>query len=120
MLLGLIFRGVAFEFRQRTEHKRWLWDRGFLIGSTVVAFVQGAAIGAMMRGIPVAGGKIAGHTFDWVHPFPLLTGVGLTLGYALLGAGWIVSKSEGELRDSAYARIPRLVMAVFVALALAF
>src|SRR4029453_16671668 len=60
------------------------------------------------------------HTFDWVHPFPLLTGLGLTLGYALLGAGWIVSKSEGELRDWVYARIPLLAIAVFIALALAF
>jgi cytochrome d ubiquinol oxidase subunit II len=120
MLFGLIFRGIAFEFRQRTEHTLWLWDRGFFIGSTVVAFVQGAAIGAMMRGIPVVNGHFAGHTFDWVHPFPLLTGVGLTLGYALLGAGWIVSKSEGDLRDWAYARIPPLAIAVFIALALAF
>ena len=90
MLFGLIFRGIAFEFRQRTEHMRWLWDWGFSIGSTVVAFVQGAAVGAMMRGIPVTNGHFAGHTFDWIHPFPILTGVGLVLGYALLGAGWIV------------------------------
>ncbi|MET0164620.1 MAG: cytochrome d ubiquinol oxidase subunit II [Vicinamibacterales bacterium] len=120
MLFGLIFRGIAFEFRQRTERMGWLWDRGFFIGSTVVAFVQGAAIGAMMRGIPVVNGHFAGHTFDWVHPFPILTGVGLVLGYALLGAGWIVYKSEGALRDWAYARIPLLVVAVFVVLALAF
>ena len=120
MLFGLIFRGIAFEFRQRTEHMRWLWDLGFAIGSTVVAFVQGAAIGAMMRGIPVVNGQFAGHTFDWVHPFPILTGVGLVLGYALLGAGWIVYKSEGVLRDWAYARIPWLVAAVFVVLGLAF
>ncbi len=120
MLFGLIFRGIAFEFRQRTEHMRWLWDWGFSIGSTVVAFVQGAAIGAMMRGIPVVNGHFAGHTYDWVHPFPILTGVGLVLGYALLGAGWIVYKSEGALRDWAYARIPWLVIAVFVVLGLAF
>ena len=120
MLFGLIFRGIAFEFRHRSERMRWLWDWGFFIGSTVVAFVQGAAIGAMMRGIPVANGQFAGHTFDWVHPFPILTGVGLVLGYALLGAGWIVFKSEGALRDWAYARIPRLVVMVFVVLALAF
>jgi len=120
MLFGLIFRGIAFEFRQRTEHMRRLWDRGFSIGSTVAAFVQGAAIGAMMRGIPVVDGHFAGHTFDWIHPFPILTGVGLVLGYALLGAGWIVFKSEGVLRDWAYARIPWLVIAVFVVLGLAF
>ncbi len=120
MLFGLIFRGIAFEFRQRSERMQWLWDWGFFIGSIVVAFVQGAAIGAMMRGIPVANGHFAGHTFDWVHPFPMLTGVGLVLGYALLGCGWIVYKSEGALRDWAYARIPYLVVAVFAVLALAF
>jgi len=120
MLFGLIFRGIAFEFRQRTEHMRWLWNWGFFIGSTVAAFVQGAAIGAMMRGIPVTNGHFAGHTFDWVRPFPILTGVGLVLGYALLGAGWIVYKSEGALRDWAYARIPWLVAGVFVVVGLAF
>jgi len=120
MLFGLIFRGIAFEFRQRAQRMGWLWDWGFSIGSTVAAFVQGAAVGAMMRGIPVVDGHFAGHTFDWVHPFPILTGVGLVLGYALLGAGWIVDKSEGALRDWAYARIPWLVMAVFVVLGLAF
>ncbi|MEO8738130.1 MAG: cytochrome d ubiquinol oxidase subunit II, partial [Casimicrobiaceae bacterium] len=120
MLFGLIFRGIAFEFRQRSERMRWLWDWGFFIGSTVVAFVQGAAIGAMMRGIPVVDGHFAGNTYDWVHPFPILTGIGLVLGYALLGAGWIVFKSEDQLRDWAYARIPWLVVAVFIAMLLAF
>src|SRR5580704_17685039 len=96
MLVGLIFRGIAFEFRGRSRQLLSLWDRGFFIGSVVVAFVQGAAVGAMMRGIPVVDGHFAGHTFDWVHPFPILTGIGLVFGYALLGATWIVYKSEGE------------------------
>src|SRR4030095_9303113 len=77
MLFGLIFRGIAFEFRQRAQRMGWLWDWGFSIGFPVGAFVQGAAVGAMMRGIPVVDGHFAGHTFDWVHPFPILTGVGL-------------------------------------------
>ena len=94
MLFGLIFRGIAFEFRQRTEHMRWLWDWGFSIGSTVVAFVQGAAVGAMMRGIPVTNGHFAGHTFDWIHPFPILTGVGLVLGYALLAPAGSCSRAK--------------------------
>src|SRR4029077_13965846 len=115
----LIFRGVAFEFRERTE-RRWLWDWGFAIGSTVVAFVQGAAIGAMMRGIPVVDGQFAGRAFDWVHPFPIFTGIGLVLGYALIGASWIVYKSEGEIREWAYKRIPRLALAVMVVMGLAF
>jgi cytochrome d ubiquinol oxidase subunit II len=119
LLFGLIFRGVAFEFRERTE-RRWLWDWGFAIGSTVVAFVQGAAIGAMMRGIPVVDGQFAGRAFDWVHPFPIFTGIGLVLGYALIGAGWLVYKSEGEIREWAYKRIPRLAIAVLVVMGLAF
>ncbi|WP_295456141.1 cytochrome d ubiquinol oxidase subunit II [uncultured Thiodictyon sp.] len=120
LLLGLIFRGVAFEFRERANRTRPLWDWGFCLGSTVVAFVQGAALGAMMRGIPVADGQFTGGPFDWLAPFPLLTGLGLVLGYALLGAGWVVLKAEGELRDWAYRRIPWLVGAVLAVLVLAF
>jgi len=119
LLFGLIFRGIAFEFRKRTERMLWLWDLGFFVGSVVVAFVQGAAIGAMMKGIPVVNGQFAGSTFDWLAPFPVLTGIGLVLGYALLGAGWLVLKSEGEVRDWAYARIPLLAVSLLVVLGLA-
>ena len=104
MLFGLIFRGVAFEFRYRGARK--FWDGGFFLGSIVVAFVQGAAVGAMIRGIPVADGQYAGSPFIWLAPLPVLTGIGLVLGYALLGAGWLVMKSESELREWARERIP--------------
>src|SRR5208282_3091092 len=87
LLFGLIFRGVAFEYRYRGS-ARGLWDWGFFLGSTVVVFVQGAAVGAMVRGIPVANGQHAGGSFDWLAPLPVFTGIGLVLGYALLGAGW--------------------------------
>jgi NADH dehydrogenase len=120
MLLGLIFRGTAFEFRFRSEGMRPLWDRGFFLGSTVVAFVQGAAVGAMMRGIPVVNGQYAGGSFGWLHPFAILTGIGLVLGYALLGATWLVLKSEGELRDWARRRVRWLAAGVFAVLFLAF
>ncbi|MGB7933591.1 MAG: cytochrome d ubiquinol oxidase subunit II, partial [Gammaproteobacteria bacterium] len=120
LLFGLIFRGIAFEFRFRSQRMRRVWDRGFFLGSTVAAFVQGAAIGAMMRGIPVVDGQYAGGPFGWLHPFAILTGIGLVLGYALLGAGWLVLKSEGELRDWAYRRIPWLAAGVFAVLLLAF
>lgn len=120
LLFGLIFRGIAFEFRFRSERMRHVWDWGFFLGSTVVAFVQGAAIGAMMRGIPVVDGQYAGGPFGWLHPFAILTGIGLVLGYALLGAGWLVLKSEGELRDWARRRIPWLAGGVLVVLGLAF
>jgi cytochrome d ubiquinol oxidase subunit II len=120
MLIGLILRGLAFEFRYRAERSRWLWDRGFFVGSLFVAFVQGAAVGALMRGIPVEDGQFAGTSLDWLHPFPVLTGIGLVLGYALLGASWLVLKAEGGLRDWAYARIPHLLAGVAVVLGLAF
>lgn len=120
MLVGLILRGVAFEFRDRAGRSRGLWDSAFFVGSLLAAFVQGAAVGAMMRGIPVENGQFAGTTLDWLHPFPVLTGIGLVLGYALLGAGWLVLKTEGDLHTWAYARIPGLVAGVFVLLGLAF
>jgi cytochrome d ubiquinol oxidase subunit II len=121
LLLGLIFRGIAFEFRYRSERMRGFWDAGFSHGSTVVAFVQGAAIGAMIRGIPVTeGGQYAGGAFGWLHPFPILTGIGLVLGYSLLGAGWLVMKSDGELRDWAYARLRWLAAGVLIVLFVAF
>jgi cytochrome d ubiquinol oxidase subunit II len=108
LLFGLIFRGVAFEFRYRSERMRWLWDWGFAIGSAVVAFVQGAAVGTMIEGIPVANNQYAGGPFEWLAPFPVLTGVGLVLGYSLLGAAWLVLKTGGTLQSWAYARIPWL------------
>lgn len=119
MLFGLIFRGVAFEFRYRSAAMRKVWDLGFNLGSTLVAFVQGAAIGAMMGGLPVVDEQYAGGSFDWLALFPMITGVGLVLGYALLGAAWLVLKTEGELRDWAYARIPWLVAGVLLVLTLA-
>ncbi len=118
LLIGLIFRGVAFEFRYRGS-ARGLWDWGFFAGSAVAAFVQGAAVGAMIRGIPVANNQYAGGPFEWLAPLPVLTGIGLMLGYALLGASWLVLKSEGALRDWAWLKVPRLALAVLVVLALA-
>ncbi|SFT80313.1 cytochrome d ubiquinol oxidase subunit II [Sedimentitalea nanhaiensis] len=120
MLFGLIFRGVAFEFRYRSNRMRGVWDRGFFLGSLVVAFVQGAAVGALMRGIPVRDNQYAGGGLDWLHPFPILTGIGLVLGYMLLGAGWLILKNDGALRDWAYARLKTLALATSAVLALAF
>jgi cytochrome bd ubiquinol oxidase subunit II len=118
LLFGLIFRGVAFEFRYRGS-AHGLWDWGFFLGSTIAAFVQGAAVGAMVRGIPVVDGQYAGGRFEWLAPLPVFTGIGLVLGYALLGASWLVLKSEGALREWAWPRVPRLAAAVLVVLALA-
>ena len=120
LLVGLIFRGIAFEFRHRSRGMRVFWDYGFFIGSIVIAFVQGAAVGTMIEGIPVANNQYAGGAFAWLRPFPVLTGIGLVLGYALLGAGWLVVKCDGESRDWAYRRIPWIVVSVLVVLGVAF
>ncbi len=118
MLFGLIFRGVAFDYRRRDARR--LWDRGFFVGSAVAVFMQGAAVGAMIRGIPVVDRQYAGGAFDWLAPLPVLCGIGLLLGDALLGAGWLVLKCEGEPREWARQRIPRLAGGLLVVLALAF
>lgn len=120
MLLGLIFRGVAFEFRYRTERMRWLWDLGFFFGSLIVAFVQGAAIGAMAQAVAVADRQFAGGSFDWLTPFSVFCGVGLAVGYALLGASWLAFKTSGHLQEWAYRRIGWLSFGVLVFLVGAF
>jgi cytochrome bd ubiquinol oxidase subunit II len=123
MLAALILRGVAFEFRQKAgADTRWVWDVGFAGGSLVAAFLQGAVVGALVRGLPVgADGRFAGSgAFDWVSPFALLCGVGLCLGDALLGATWLVLKSDGPQRDRSYRAIPWLLAGVLVFLAFAF
>jgi len=103
MLLGLVFRGVAFEFRWRTVRWRPVWDWGFFLGSTVAAFTQGIALGALVQGIEVSGRAYAGGWWDWLTPFSLMTGVALVVGYALLGATWLVMKTEGALQRQAIA-----------------
>jgi cytochrome d ubiquinol oxidase subunit II len=99
MLLGLIFRGVAFEFRFKAlEHERHIWDKSFIGGSVTAAFFQGVALGAFLQGIPVAGRAYAGGPLDWVAPFPLLCGVGVMIAYTLLGTTWLIMKTGGELQ----------------------
>ncbi len=101
MLLALIFRGVAFEYRWRTHRARWVWDLTFFLGSTVATFAQGVALGALVQGIEVEGRAYAGGNWDWLTPFSLLTGLALVVGYVLLGACWLVLKTTGDLRDHA-------------------
>jgi cytochrome d ubiquinol oxidase subunit II len=101
MLLALIFRGVAFEMRFRARHDREQrrWDRSFMGGSYVAAFSQGIALGAFVQGIKVSGRAYAGGWWDWLTPFSLMTGLALVAGYGLLGACWLIWKTEGELQD---------------------
>ena len=101
MLLGLIFRGVAFEFRFRTVRWRPVWDWGFALGSILAAAMQGIALGALVHGIKIADRQYAGGWWDWLTPFSILTGVALVIGYALLGATWLNLKTTGDLQAKA-------------------
>ena len=101
MLLALIFRGVAFEFRWRTVRWRGVWDVAFTGGSTVAAFAQGVALGALLQGISVdeAARAYDGGWWDWLTPFSLTVGVAVVVGYSLLGATWLVMKTSGALQE---------------------
>jgi cytochrome d ubiquinol oxidase subunit II len=95
MLLGLIFRGVAFEFRfKASDRTRVVWDYAFHFGSLTAAFMQGVIIGAVVQGVAVDGRRFAGSAFDWLNAYSVMSGVALVFGYALLGATWLVMKTE--------------------------
>lgn len=117
MLLALVFRGVAFEFRWRDPRHRALWDVAFSGGSIVAALAQGITLGALLQGIAVQNRTYAGGWFDWLTPFSLLVGVSLLCGYALLGSTWLVMKSEGSLQERCYRLAFRLAIATVVAMA---
>lgn len=102
MLLALIFRGVAFEYRWKTRRGKFLWDWSFAGGSILATFAQGIALGTLVQGIPVAGRAYAGGWWDWLTPFSVLTGIALVVGYALLGATWLIYKTEGKVQHAAY------------------
>ncbi|HVE48138.1 MAG TPA: cytochrome d ubiquinol oxidase subunit II [Casimicrobiaceae bacterium] len=101
LLLALIFRGVAFEFRWVAKPNHRLWDVAFGGGSIVAAFAQGLVLGGLLQGITVRDGQFAGGTFDWLTPFSIVCGAALVTGYALIGATWLVMKTEGQLEDHA-------------------
>jgi len=116
MLLGLIFRGVAFEFRFRARREGNFWDIAFSVGSLLAALAQGIALGAILQGVQVAGRAYAGGWWDWLTPFTVLTGAALVIGYALLGATWLIMKTTGDLRERAYRLSWRLLFATLAGL----
>ena len=118
MLLGLIFRGVAFEFRASALTSRRHWDRAFFWGSLVATYAQGCVLGKFVLGFELDGRQFTGSTLDWVHPFVLAVGAGLVFGYLLLGATWLVMKTEGALRAWAQrmARIALVGVLAFIAM----
>ena len=114
MLIALIFRGVAFEFRFKAHTSRWLWGVAFHVGSLLAAFAQGVILGALVDGIvPLAPGRTHG-AFAWFSPFAIMTGVAVVCGYALLGATWLILKTEGRLQRIAFDLTRPLMVAVIV------
>jgi cytochrome bd ubiquinol oxidase subunit II len=116
----LILRGVAFEYRYKTEHLRWIWDAAFAGGSLVATFIQGLTVGALVVQLPIVNGHYAGGEFGWFSPFAVFCGVGLCLGYSLLGACWLVKKCEGDVREAAYRLIPALAVGLLAFLVIVF
>ncbi|MEO0444010.1 MAG: cytochrome d ubiquinol oxidase subunit II, partial [Pseudomonadota bacterium] len=117
MLMGLIFRGVAFEFRFKAgDGDRKLWDIAFHGGSLLATFMQGVVLGNFIQGIEVDGRNFAGGALDWANGFAIVTGLSLLFGYALLGATWLIMKTEDETQ--AWARNVAHYVLVFVALAM--
>jgi cytochrome bd ubiquinol oxidase subunit II len=112
MLLALVFRGVAFEFRTVANTSKKYWTFAFAAGSTLAAFCQGLILGGLIQGIKVADGQFAGGTFDFATPFALLCGLGVVTGYALLGACWLVMKTEGPVAERARAHAKLLLLGV--------
>lgn len=118
MLFGLVFRGVAFEFRWRDEAHRPAWDMAFALGSITATFSQGIVLGAFVQGIAVDNRAYSGGWWDWLTPFSLFTGLALLLGYSFLGACWLIGKSRGDLREKSY-RFSRILMGAVMGLILA-
>ncbi len=112
MLIALIFRGVAFEFRFKARRGRPFWGGAFAVGSMVAAFAQGVILGALVEGLPLQEGKYLGGAFEWFSPFSMLTGVAVVFGYALLGAGWLILKTGGRLQKVARTVTRPLVLVV--------
>jgi cytochrome d ubiquinol oxidase subunit II len=116
MLIGLILRGVAFEFRFKSERSRWMWDLAFTLGSILAALMQGVVLGAFVQGFQVIDHKYAGGAFDWLTPFSVVTALALLSGYVLLSAGWLIMKGDKALREWAYgiARYALIAVGAFI------
>ena len=117
MLLALVFRGVAFEFRTVAETSKPYWNFAFAGGSTLAAFCQGAILGGLIQGIRVENGAYAGGAFDWATPFAIICGLGVVIGYSLLGATWLVMKTEGAVAERARGQAKLLLLGVLAFMA---
>jgi cytochrome d ubiquinol oxidase subunit II len=118
MLLALIFRGVAFEFRWVARTSKGYWNFAFTAGSLLAAFFQGVVLGGLIQGIKVQNGQFAGGAFDWLTPFAILVGLGIVAGYGLLGATWLILRTQGAIALRARTQAKGLLLCVLVAMAI--
>jgi cytochrome d ubiquinol oxidase subunit II len=114
MVVALIFRGVAFEFRFKANRTRHLWDLAFIWGSIIATFLQGVILGAYIQGISIVDNRFAGGSLDWLTPFSLFTGLGVLAAYAALGCGWLILKTSKDLQASMYRLMPKLAVVLLV------
>ncbi|WP_440095193.1 cytochrome d ubiquinol oxidase subunit II [Acinetobacter baumannii] len=114
MLIALIFRGVAFEFRFKANKTKKLWDKAFIYGSVLASFFQGVILGAYIQGIKVENHIYAGGGLDWLTAFSIFTGIGVVVLYAALGCGWLIFKTELDLQTKMYGLMPKLISVLFL------
>ena len=114
MVVALIFRGVAFEFRFKANKSRHWWDKAFIGGSILASFFQGMILGAYIQGIKTANGVYVGGGLDWLSPFTIFVGIGVVVLYAALGCGWLIFKTDHALQDRMYQLMPKMIIALFI------
>lgn len=115
-LVALVFRGIAFEFRHRAETSRGAWNASFAAGSTVAAFAQGLVLGSFVEGLPIENGRFVGDALSFLTPFSMFCGMALVIGYGLLGATWLIRKTEGDLQAQAFGWARDLAIALLAAI----
>lgn len=114
MVIALIFRGVAFEFRFKANRTRYLWDKAFICGSVLASFFQGIILGAYIQGIKTTNGIYTGGGLDWLTAFSIFTGIGVVVLYATLGCGWLIFKTEANIQNKMYELMPKLIIALLI------
>ncbi len=114
MVIALIFRGVAFEFRFKANRTKHLWDKAFIGGSVLASFLQGVILGAYIQGVNIVDGRYAGGGLDWLTPFSLFTGIGVVVVYAALGCGWLILKTDQRLQQNMFKLMPKLMVTLLL------